>query len=274
MSLAVGDPAEFECIAAGNPSPRIRWYVNGIPYENMKDERFAGRLKKQSENKLFIERVEKTDYMVVQCNASNSHGYAFEDVYLNVLQEAPTIVAPPETLKLSAEGVPVELTCEVEGKPDPVITWYRNGEQITGGRYMIQPKGHLYISTVVLADAGLYRCHAKNMFNETYAEGKLVVRRKTRIEKRPGDLEVNAGNSGKFTCSGTTDPEEVHNLKVIWYKDGKQITANDQRMTKNYQDDSLTISGTIVRDSGTYTCVATNGLDNATAAAVLTIKVI
>lgn len=43
-------------------------------------------------------------------------------------------------------------------------------------------------------------------------------------------------------------------------------------MTQNFQDNSLTISGTIARDSGTYTCVVSNGLDNATAGAILTVK--
>ena len=137
---------------------------------------------------------------------------------------------------------------------------------------MVLENGNLHIAKVVLADAGHYECTAENRFNKTSAEGTLVVRRKTRIEQKPGDLEVNAGNDGKLTCTGTTDPEEVNNLRLIWYKDGKEITSDDQRMNKNYQDNSLTISGTIVRDSGTYTCEATNGLDSAKASAVLTIK--
>ena len=112
---------------------------------------------------------------------------------------------------------------------------------ITGGRYQILPSGSLHVKSVVLADAGDYKCQAENIFNTTSAKGVLVVRRKTRVEHKPGDLEVNAGNDGKFTCSGTTDPEEVQNLKILWQKDGKFITANDQRMTQNFQDNSLTI---------------------------------
>ena len=61
-------------------------------------------------------------------------------------------------------------------------------------------------------------------------------------------------------------------LRVYWLKDGKEITTNDQRMTTNVQDNSLTISGTISRDSGFYTCVVTNGLDEARASAILTVK--
>lgn len=81
-----------------------------------------------------------------------------------------------------------------------------------------------------------------------------------------------ADTDAKFTCSGTTDFEEVANLRVYWLKDGKEITTNDQRMTTNVQDNSLTISGTISRDSGLYTCVVTNGLDQETASAILTVK--
>lgn len=92
------------------------------------------------------------------------------------------------------------------------------------------------------------------------------------IEAAPMDLEVNANIDAKFICSGTTDYEEVENLSVSWMKDGKMITTNDQRMTQNHQDNSLTISGTISRDSGTYTCVVSNKLDNATASAILTVK--
>lgn len=95
---------------------------------------------------------------------------------------------------------------------------------------------------------------------------------KTRTVQKPGGLEVTAGSDAKFTCSGTTDFAEIKNLRISWLKDNKPITTNDQRMTQNFQDNSLTISGTIARDSGTYTCVVSNGLDNATAGAILTVK--
>ena len=50
------------------------------------------------------------------------------------------------------------------------------------------------------------------------------------------------------------------------------MSVDEQRMSQNFQDNSLTISGTIVRDSGVYTCIITNGLDEARAYAFLTVK--
>ena len=67
-------------------------------------------------------------------------------------------------------------------------------------------------------------------------------------------------------------PVQVEKLQIKWMKDNKEISTVVQRMTTNIQDNSLTISGTIVRDSGTYTCIATNGLDQSEASAMLTVK--
>lgn len=81
-----------------------------------------------------------------------------------------------------------------------------------------------------------------------------------------------AGNDAKFTCSGSTDFDEADNMIVYWEKDDKQISTTENRMVQNFQDNSLTISGTIVRDSGVYTCVITNGLDEDRSYAFLTVK--
>lgn len=81
-----------------------------------------------------------------------------------------------------------------------------------------------------------------------------------------------AGRDAKFTCSGSTDFDESSNMRVYWEKDGKRVATNEHRMTQNNQDNSLTIAGAIVRDSGVYTCVITNGLDEDRAYAFLTVK--
>ena len=45
-----------------------------------------------------------------------------------------------------AEGTNVDLTCQTSGKPDPIVTWFKGTQQITGGRYQIQPNGDLRIT--------------------------------------------------------------------------------------------------------------------------------
>ena len=85
---------------------------------------------------------------------------------------------------------------------------------------------------------------------------------KTTIETKPLDVMVYEGTEAKFTCTAATDPEEVAGLAIDWKKDGQFIDYQlAQRVFKNDMDNSLTISGTISLDTGKYTCVARNGLD-------------
>jgi len=73
----------FQCIAAGNPKPRLQWLINGKPMEKAP----PNIRRKVEGNTLTIENLLETiDTAVFQCNASNVHGYAFKDFYLNVLK--------------------------------------------------------------------------------------------------------------------------------------------------------------------------------------------
>ena len=96
---------------------------------------------------------------------------------------------------------------------------------------------------------------------------------KTLIVTPPLDLMLPEGTEAKFTCSGTTDPEEVQNLQIVWKKDNQTINyALAQRVFQNAIDNSLTISGTIYLDTAKYTCVASNGLDTSEASAQLVVQ--
>ncbi|KAH9489612.1 hypothetical protein Btru_037521 [Bulinus truncatus] len=86
IEVGVGASVEFTCIAGGVPEPSIEWFVNGISLKDVRDLRITGpRFKHPVETKIFFENVELTDHMVLQCNASNIHGYVFADVFLSVL---------------------------------------------------------------------------------------------------------------------------------------------------------------------------------------------
>ena len=74
-----------------------------------------------------------------------------------------------------------------------------------------------------------------------------------------------------FTCRATTDPQERGNLRYQWLKDGEPINLADPRITKR-KDSSLQVANVNSSDTGTYTCVASNGLDSDRKSA--TVKVI
>ena len=74
-----------------------------------------------------------------------------------------------------------------------------------------------------------------------------------------------AGAKVEFKCEAVTDEQEAANLTIEWKKDGEYIAyAAERRMAKNTVDNSLIISNVQTEDTATYTCVASNKLDEAT----------
>uniref|UniRef100_A0A2C9L3G8 Immunoglobulin I-set domain-containing protein n=1 Tax=Biomphalaria glabrata TaxID=6526 RepID=A0A2C9L3G8_BIOGL len=106
--------------------------------------------------------------------------------------------------------------------------------RITGGRYLVGQDGSLHVQKSVLSDAGVYRCTASNTYGQVEASGSVIIRRKTLIVLQPMDLEVRSGINAKFTCSGTTDPEEISTMRTIWMKDHEAIQIGT-RMFLNKQ---------------------------------------
>ena len=156
------------------------------------------------------------------------------------------------------------------GSPVPLVVWRRGTEQLTGGRFTVLPSGDLEIDDLMMVDAGVYTCTASNKYDTVTAAGSLLVRRRTMIEMAPLNVFVVEGTEAKITCTGSTDLAEMENYRVDWKKDGSWIDYNlAQRVVKNTMDNSLTISGTITLDTGEYTCVASNGLDEEAASASL-----
>lgn len=86
---------------------------------------------------LVLNDLLKTDTAVYQCNASNVHGYAFKDFYLNVLALPPTITERPEPVTRAVVTSDVVLRCRVFGAPKPIVKWLKDNKELTGGRYKV-----------------------------------------------------------------------------------------------------------------------------------------
>lgn len=265
QNAAEEETVEFECEAKGIPEPAIKWIHNGKPIEQAP----ANPRRTVLKNKIIIKDLLKSDTGNYGCNATNSLGYVYKDVYVNVLALPPEIEEAPGK-EATVDQREVTLTCRVFGAPKPKIKWIRNGQELTGGRYKIQESGDLIIENTQFADAGEYVCHAENKFGQKEANGTLVVREHTRITETPQDYEVVAGTLATFRCNAVGDPALP--LEIEWLLNGEVIDFDAQpRFTKS-SDFSLTISNTIELDSGSYTCLARTELDEASAAATLTVQ--
>lgn len=268
QTRSIGDSVSFICQGAGIPQPTTRWYINGNLTVASKGKVILDG------NNMTIVNLALEDAMAIQCNITDDNsGWEAVSFYINVLNEPPAIITPPPTLMKLADGSSYSIDCVVFGAPRPVISWQKDGRDLTGGRFVVFDNGTLEILDTLITDAGTYTCQAFNNIGRVSASMTVIVRSRTQIRTTPQDTVVYAGQETKFTCTAITDGDEMQNLVINWQKDGQWIDyTTAQRMYKNTQDNSLLISGTISLDTGTYTCVASNGVDSASASAALRVQ--
>ncbi|KAG5874652.1 hypothetical protein JTB14_024876, partial [Gonioctena quinquepunctata] len=171
VNAAEFETVELYCEAGGKPEPAIKWTHNGKPIEQSS----YNPRRKVYPNNIVIERLLKNDTGNYGCNAINSLGYVYKDIYVRVLALAPEITESPRDTQ-TVDDQNVNLTCKVLGAPKTKIKWIHNKKELTGGRYQIQPSGDLHISSVIFGDRGNYTCFAENKLGNTSANAKLDVK--------------------------------------------------------------------------------------------------
>jgi hypothetical protein len=158
------------------------------------------------------------------------------------------------------------ITCNVTGKPKPMITWYVGTIQITEHfipkyRYSLD-RSTLHISSVTTADSGLYKCKAQQStkYFGTFSESSLEVQVKygpewifyppTRIMARKGDNIV-------LTCKVNSEPKSA----VEWTKMGPSNEINWQ-IEEGYNSQTLILTIREDLDYGVYLCTAGNEISS------------
>lgn len=255
----------FKCEADGLPKPEIKWVYNGKPISQAE----PNPRRKLGPNYITIENLKKSDTGNYGCNATNSLGYVYKDVYVNVLALAPEITEGPKDVS-TVDGKTVVLTCRVFGAPKPEVKWVRNQIELTGGRFTILESGDLQISDVGFGDAGDYTCYASNKLGSKEERGSLTVKEHTKITDVPQDYEVAAGTPATFRCNAVSDPSLQ--LNIEWLRGNITIDYESEPRFVRSNDYSLTVSKTSELDSGVYTCRAHTELDQAEAQATLTVQ--
>ncbi|KAI6175507.1 hypothetical protein M3Y97_00696700 [Aphelenchoides bicaudatus] len=79
------DSAELHCLASGNPRPLIRWFMNGVPIHELRDNNTRRMILDDGRVLRISDIKHDVDTGVYQCNASNPSGFVFANAYINVL---------------------------------------------------------------------------------------------------------------------------------------------------------------------------------------------
>lgn len=115
----------------------------------------------------------------------------------------------------------------------------------------------MVIKNVQESDAGKYEITAENELGTDTSEMNLVVKAPPKIIKKIEDISISADETLKMTVEIEGIPEPT----VQFYKDGQEIKENDRyKIVKEGIKYSVIINKTILKDTGSYSVVATNEL--------------
>uniref|UniRef100_A0A8D0D366 Cell adhesion molecule L1-like b n=1 Tax=Sander lucioperca TaxID=283035 RepID=A0A8D0D366_SANLU len=226
--LLKGEHLQLECIPQGYPTPKISWMKMGdsLPPRTKYDN--FGKL-------LSLSDVDERDAGKYLCKAQNSAGEAVH--YFDVIvEEPPKWLTEPPPSQLTVIGSDVYIKCSVSGKPQPEITWRRNGEFFRG-----EPE-----------DSAVYQCEASNSHGSVLANiNIMVINMAPRILTRDNQkYAVVLGGDVIMNCSVFSSPPS----KSSWSNDEKAIEGERFLALSGY----LQIIGAEKNDSGEYVCVASN----------------
>lgn len=211
-----GETVRFQCAVAGHPTPWVSWDKNGAPVTptsritiSEKDDlkileisevtvEDAGLYRVTLENE--VGRIEAT----ARLDVIGPHGYKTKIGNVRAWSASPRS-SPTFRRRLVGSigraGGNVTLACDVKSSPNPVTSWYRNGDLIVKtSRTFPTWDGHtamLEIENLDLEDAGIYTCVAENEIGRTHCSAELVV--------LPTDEETLADKIPPYFLEGLND---------------------------------------------------------------------
>uniref|UniRef100_UPI00398E8B9A roundabout homolog 1 isoform X2 n=1 Tax=Pristiophorus japonicus TaxID=55135 RepID=UPI00398E8B9A len=190
---------------------------------------------------------------------------SLEGSRLRLDESPPEIIEHPTDLAVS-KGDPATLNCRAEGRPEPVIEWYRNGERVETSKddpqskRTLLPRGSLFFYQLNQgrkgkSDEGIYTCVARNHLGYALSNNAslYVAFLREEFTLQPSNVVVALGERAEMEC---LPPRGHPEPTVTWTKDGAPLNEKDERY--RIAVGKLTISYTRWSDSGVYVCVAMN----------------
>ncbi|XP_077373452.1 neuronal cell adhesion molecule-like isoform X13 [Festucalex cinctus] len=248
---------------AGFPPPIVFWMDNNfqrLPQSNRVSQSLNGDLYFSN----VLREDSRNDYI---CYARFPHTQTIQQkqpIVVKVLNQEPaderkpTFLIPsgPSSSKMVLRGQVLEMECIAEGLPTPEISWAKvSGDLPTARVSFLHHQKILRIVNVSEADAGDYRCTAKNPLGSVHHTIHITVKAAPYwIRGAPRNLILAPGENGWLMCraSGTPKPS------IRWAMNGVAIEHAPKDPSRKVEEDTIIFTDVQTESSAVYQCNVSN----------------
>ncbi|KAM9810462.1 hemicentin-1 [Neosynchiropus ocellatus] len=249
VSVIEGHMVSMLCDVQSYPPPEITWTKDGqlLQFNTGVHILPGGQM-------LQLPRARLDDAGQYVCTATNSAGQDQKSILLSVY------VMPTLKPRLDAEsdlvtpqvGSSVTLRCQANGVPEPEVTWYKNGLQLTEGNGLKIDRHQLEIVGVQMSDGGSYTCKVSNVVGQVDRTFKLTIYVPPVLDgPLQESLNATLGSHVALLCEASGVPMP----SITWLKDGTPIESSLQWQW-SVRGNRLELGPLTLSHAGRYTCVA------------------
>ena len=235
LTACTGGTANFSVTASGS-GLSFQWQKDGVPLSN------GGKITGALTATLMINGIVPADNGNYRCVVTNSCNSQFS-ASASLIVSLPALITLQPQSKTACIGDPLNIVTIASGT-NLTYQWYKDGAPVGTDNAAYTIAGY------AVGDAGIYRCEVTNGCGTVVSDNALISTGiTTSITTHPVSAVRCTGSDANFFVSATGS-----NLTWQWKKDGVSI-SDDARITGS-NSNSLSISGVLIGDFGTYTCNA------------------
>ncbi|XP_052456112.1 immunoglobulin superfamily member 10-like [Carassius gibelio] len=266
--VVYGSRLHLDCIASGNPEPRIIWRT---PSKKLVDAHYSydQRIEVSANGTLSIVSVTEKDDGEYLCVVRNKIGDDFVPFKVSVMAKPAKIEQKTEANRKVVYGGNLKVDCMASGLPDPKIQWalpdgtminsVMKSERNVGSRirrYVVFDNGTLFFNEVGMHEEGDYTCYAENQVgkDEMKVHVKVVADVPVIVNKTNNVIRVLYGESVSLQCSAKGEPIPL----ILWFSptNGAITSGSDKYFI--HDNGTLVIRKVQRFDGGNYICLARN----------------